>query len=464
MNEPPFPGPLPTCIPFPRSRFGPRSIYITYFHMNVQDFFLIAAVVAMWWQNPRFSAQSWAPTLHQPAAAVYSRPLMEVKVEVISDDEVDDPGVAVKVEVTSDDEVDDPGVAHVEAAYDDKAEPWLGRAPEEARRPWPQRQPWRKRDAADPPEPFDEEQPSKRLKPTFPLEPECQSWITRDAADAPDTPGEEQRWHYQPWIKTKRDAADATDPPGEEQPWQRQPWWKHDAADAPDPLGEEQWWQHQPWIDAVDAPDPPGEEQPWPRQPWWRRDAADTPEPLDEEQPSMVVKPTLPMGPPPTVAAGIICTRRSRAAEVLAIRRGSSWFWSFPKGRREFDKETWTWEPIIETAYREFEEETGICWTGLTNQRSEAIDFGTQTYPTRFEAVKMVHWFWLHLDDYTGVDEMLQRHERATREVRWFTMSQMWHPNNRFVGGYAMQELAAQALGFAIRKPTSRLSIGESRG
>ena len=149
---------------------------------------------------------------------------------------------------------------------------------------------------------------------------------------------------------------------------------------------------------------------------------------------------------------------------MLAIRRGSSWFWSFPKGRREFDKETWTWEPIIETAYREFEEETGISWTGLRNQRSEAIDFGTQTYPTRFEAVKMVHWFWLHLDDNTGVDEMLQRHERATREVRWFTMSQMWHPNNRFVGGYAMQELAAQALGFAIRKPTSRLSIGESRG
>ena len=64
-----------------------------------------------------------------------------------------------------------------------------------------------------------------------------------------------------------------------------------------------------------------------------------------------------------------------------------------------------------------------------------------------------MHWFWLHFDESQGMEKMFQHRERARREVRWFTCSQMW--NDKFVGDYAMKELAERALEFALQMPIS---------
>ena len=72
--------------------------------------------------------------------------------------------------------------------------------------------------------------------------------------------------------------------------------------------------------------------------------------------------PRPPSNPPPTVSAGIMCTRRFAddavphgASEVLAIRRKNNHVWEFPKGRRLSKTES-----VVRTAIREFREETGI--------------------------------------------------------------------------------------------------------
>ena len=161
--------------------------------------------------------------------------------------------------------------------------------------------------------------------------------------------------------------------------------------------------------------------------------------------------PPLPVMPPPTVSAGVMCTRRRHdlaAAEVLAIRKNRNWYWEFPKGRRAF-----TAEQSIETAKRELAEETGICVADLGDgQQSSLVDFGTQSYSTKFEPYKRVTWYWLHLE--VDVDDMFQNREWSTREVGWFTSSQLWDYRNKFKGGSSTQELAEQALGFARRRAT----------
>ena len=84
-----------------------------------------------------------------------------------------------------------------------------------------------------------------------------------------------------------------------------------------------------------------------------------------------------------------MCTRKRASGvspgvvEVLAIRKWHRWLWEFPKGRRAGE-----WEPNIDTAYKEFQKETGMCLTTFENQRSKAIDLATRTYPTWFEAEK----------------------------------------------------------------------------
>ena len=227
---------------------------------------------------------------------------------------------------------------------------------------------------------------------------------------------------------------------------------KHVSVDAPS-----QWGYYQPWMnmksDTDDATCLPTEEPPWLSRPGRKRCAVHSSELLEEKVP-VFPKDPLPLGLSPTVGAGIMCTRRRAsgvspgAVEVLAIRKWHRWLWEFPKGRR-----AGTWEPIIDTAYREFQKETGMRLTGLENQRSEAIHFATHTRPTSFEPEKEVHWFWLHLDNDQDVDKMFRQREFTRREVRWFTCSQMW--NNRSIGDYAMKALAGQALEFTLEMPMS---------
>ena len=107
----------------------------------------------------------------------------------------------------------------------------------------------------------------------------------------------------------------------------------------------------------------------------------------------------------------------------------------------------------IETAKRELAEETGICVADVGDgQQSSLVDFGTQSYSTKFEPYKRVTWYWLHLE--VDVDDMFQNREWSTREVGWFTSSQLWDYCNKFKGGSSTQELAEQALGFARRRAT----------
>ena len=365
------------------------------------------------------------------------------------------------------------------------------------------RRPWRKRCATVPAEPFHEELPSKMSKKIFGSEhpaaehlSEWQFWIKHELANASDETGEEQGWYSQSRQQINCDTADTTRASGEKQSWQRrqsgerdytdtakssddelpskwvspmsttkpapstQPWehqtWrKHVPDDAPNHS-----WYYEPWIktksDTADATHLSAKEQPWLDGACRKRCAVQSSE-LPKKKVSLSPRGLSPLGPPATVGAGIMCTRRRASGltpgvvEVLAIRKWHRWIWEFPKGRR-----AGTWESNIDTAYREFQKETGICLTALENQRSKAIYFATQTYPTSFEPQKEVHWFWLHLDNDQDMDKMFRQREYAKRELRWFTCSQMW--NNKFMGDYAMKELAAQALEFTLEMPMSSSS------
>ena len=188
----------------------------------------------------------------EPTAAVFSRPFMEVKREVILVDE----------------SIDDPGVVNVGATRSDlyaqyQGEPCADKPQRSKTRRWDMsigvedthgrnvvapnfkdaysvnyiqseygeeegRRPWRKRNATDPAETFRVELPSKKSKQTFysehPAAKHLSEWHSRikhEDAKASDETGEEQRWHSQSRQQIKCDTADATDASGEKQSWQR---------------------------------------------------------------------------------------------------------------------------------------------------------------------------------------------------------------------------------------------------
>ena len=120
---------------------------------------------------------------------------------------------------------------------------------------------------------------------------------------------------------------------------------------------------------------------------------------------------------PSIVSARVLLTRLrdgQRGPEVLAIRRraepGAAW--EFPKGRLEP-----TDQSKLACAFRELAEEAGVALEPPTDLPVA----GVERYPAR-RGAKEVHWFHHHV---TGGEVILGKHEKMTKEVRFFSVGEL---------------------------------------